>query len=128
MANFFKNISFLSTIIYKSLEHSNKYLVMVSHISSSRNIFFALKITNMKTLIFYFAAVRCPHQPTAYSRYLPLIFFSTKTLRIVKSQQQTLSFERFLQKTFFLKVNIELRGIKNKFFIKNKVIFYNVYR
>ena len=82
----------------------------------------------MKTLIFYFAAVRCPHQPTAYSRYLPLIFFSTKTLRIVKSQQQTLSFERLLQKTFFLKVNIELRGIKNKFFIKNKVIFYNVYR
>lgn len=128
MTNFFKNILFLSTIIYKSLEHSNKYLVMVSHISSSRNIFFALKITNMKTSIFYFAAVRCPHQPTAYSRYLPLIFFSTKTLRIVKSQQQTLSFERLLQKTFFLKVNIELRGIKNKFFIKNKVIFYNVYR
>ena len=106
MANFFKNISFLSTIIYKSLEHSNKYLVMVSHISSSRNIFFALKISNMKTLIFYFAAVRCPHQPTAYSRYIPDFFLDKNTGHYelclnLKSQRQTLSFERLHQKTFF---------------------------
>lgn len=96
---------------------------MVSHISSSRNIFFALKITNMKTLIFYFAAVRCPHQPTAYSRYLPLIFFSTKTLRIVKSQRQTLSFEQLLQKTFFWRLISSLEGSKINFLSRTKLSF-----
>ena len=103
---------------------------MVSHISSSRNIFFALKITNMKTLIFYFAAVRCPHQPTAYSRYLPLIFFSTKNTAHyelclnLKSQRQTLSFERLLQKTCFWKLLIlSLEGSKIIFLSRTKLSF-----
>ena len=102
---------------------------MVSHISSSRNIFFALKITNMKTLIFYFAAVRCPHQPTAYSRYIPDFFLDKNTGHYelclnLKSQRQTLSFERLHQKTFFWKLLISsLEGSKINFLSRTKLSF-----